>query len=317
MLTRLQVGAFTVCLASLQAGTAVGQQYPTKPIRLLTSEAGGAGDVVSRLMAPGLSKSLGEQIVVDNRGNASAEIVAKAVPDGYTLLVNGPIVWLSPFMRDHVPWDPVKDFSIITLPVSAPSVLVVHPTTPVKTVAELIALAKAKPGALTYGSAQPGSSSHIAAELLKSMAGIDLLRVPYKGNGPALNALLGAQVQLMFAPAGSATPQIKAGRVRAVAITSPEPSELLPGLPTVAATLPGYASEAILGMFARAGTPAAIVNRLNQEVARALNQPEVKERLFSLGTVVLARPQQQAAAMLKAEMVKWGKVIKDAGIRDE
>ncbi len=220
-------------------------------------------------------------------------------------------------MREHAGWDPVRDFAPITLAVSSPSVLVVHPSVPAKSVEELIALAKAKPGELNYGSAQPGSSSHIAAELLKSMAQVNLVRIPYKGNGPAFNALLAGQVQVMFAPAGSVAPHLNTGRLRALAVTNPKPTPLVPGLPTVAAVLPGFESRILTGLFVPAKTPAVLINRLYDEVVRVLQTPEVKDPLFKSGVEVYASSPRESAIVLKAEMARWGKVIKEANIHDE
>ena len=307
---------------SMVGGTAHGQNYPNKPIRIITTEPAGAADIATRLITPALTASFGQQMVVDNRSGAgsvsSIEGVAKSPPDGYTLLVHGSPVWLMPFMRDNVPWDPVKDFAPVTLAVTLPNILTVHPSLPVKSVKDLIALAKARPGELNYGSGSTGASNHLAAELFNAMAGVNMVRIPYKGGGPAVLGLIGGQVQLMFATAASVAPHIKSARLRAVAITSAEPSALFPGLPTVAATgLPGYSAETLYGVFAPANTPAAIVDRLNQEIARALGRAEVKERLFSLGIEAVGNSPQAFAAVIKSDMAKWGKVIKNAGIHEE
>jgi len=307
---------------SMVGGTAHGQNYPNKPIRIITTEPAGAADIATRLITPALTASFGQQMVVDNRSGAgsvsSIEGVAKSPPDGYTLLVHGSPVWLMPFMRDNVPWDPVKDFAPVTLAVTLPNILTVHPSLPVKSVKDLIALAKARPGELNYGSGSTGASNHLAAELFNAMAGVNMVRIPYKGGGPAVLGLIGGQVQLMFATAASVAPHIKSARLRAVAITSAEPSARFPGLPTVAATgLPGYSAETLYGVFAPANTPAAIVDRLNQEIARALGRAEVKERLFSLGIEAVGNSPQAFAAVIKSDMAKWGKVIKNAGIHEE
>ncbi|HEV8520097.1 MAG TPA: tripartite tricarboxylate transporter substrate binding protein [Burkholderiales bacterium] len=304
------------------AGTASGQNYPSKPIRMLTAEAGGGADFVARVIARELSANLGEQVVVDNRGGAggiiAGEIVARAAPDGYTLLFYGPAIWLLPFLRNHVPYDPVRDFSPITMAVTTPNILVVHPSLPVSSVGELIALAKARPGQINDAGANTGSSVHLAAELFKAMAGVKIVRVPFKGVGPALNALIAGQVQIMFPSAGAVAPHVKSGRLRALAVTSAQPTALAPGLPTVAASgVPGYESIAMFGIFAPARLPAALSNRLHQEIVRALLRPEVKSRLFESGVEPVGSAPAEFAATLKSEMTKWGKVIKDAGIRDE
>ncbi len=236
-----------------------------------------------------------------------------------TLLMYGPVVWLMPFMRDKVPWDPVKDFAPVTLATESPNILVIHPSLPVKSVPDLIALAKARPGQLNYGSGLTGASNHLAAELFMSLAHINMVRVVYKSTGPALNALIGGEVQVLFPAAGGGiAPHIRSGRLRALAVTSAEPSELAPGLPTVAASgVPGYESGIISALLAPAKTPAAIVNRLNQETVRVLNKPEIKERLLGAGFESIASSPEQLAAKIKSEMERLGKVIKQAGIRDE
>ncbi len=309
------------CLWMLTVGLMVlpgmpgAQEYPSKPIRIITSEAGSGGDFATRLMVQSIP---GRQFIVDNRNIIGIEMAAKAPPDGYTLLLHGTPVWLTQFMRDNVAWDPVRDFAPVTLVAKAPNVLVVHPSLPVKSVKELIALAKTRPGDLNYGSGPGGTVSHLSAELLKSMAGVDIVRVPYRGTGQVLIGLIGGQVHLMFSAASAAAPHVKADKLRALAVTSAQPSPLLPGLPTVAASgLPGYESILPLGMFAPARTPTAIVDQLNRESVRALNRPEVKERFGSAGTEAVGGTPEQFAATMKSEMAKWGKVIKDAGIRDE
>ncbi len=298
------------------------QTYPSKPVRMLTAEAGGGADIMARLVAQGLSTAFKEQVVVDNRGAASGavagEIVAHAPPDGYTLLFFGPSIWLLPYLRDNVPFDPARDFAPITLSITQPDILVVHPSQPVTSVKDLIALAKAKPGELNYSTGGTASATHLAGELFKVMAGVNIVRVAYKGTGPAVNATVGGQVQIMFPAIAAGMPQVKAGRLRALAVTSAHPTDLAPGLPTVAAAgLPGYESVLMLGMFAPAKTPVAIINRVQQEVARIVVQPVVKERLFSAGAEGVASTPQQFAVTLKNDMATWKKIIKDAGIHDE
>ena len=293
------------------------QDYPRKPIRIVTTEAGSGNDLVARIIAQRLSVGIGQQVIVDNRGLLAAEIVAKAEPDGYTLLAYGSPLWLAPLLRGNVPYDPVRDFSPVTAATQAPGLLVINPAVPAKTVAELINLAKATPGQLNYGSASTGGPPHLSGELFKTMASINIVRIPYKGTGQALNALIGKEVQLMFPNAGSAMPYVKAGRLRALAVTSAQASALVPGLPTVAATLPGYESVAIQGIFAPAKTPVTLINRLNREIVQVLNRAEVKEILFKAATETLGSSPQQLAATIKVEMAKWGKVIKDAGIHED
>ena len=318
LLPLFAVVIFSTCLM-VNAGAVSAQDYPNKPIRILTSQSGSPSDFLARLLAQGISGPLGQSVIVDNRvGIVATENVAKAPADGYTLLFYGPVVWLLPYLRDHVAWDPEKDFSAVTLATQAPNLLVVHPSLPVKSVRELIALAKARPGELNYGSGLTGSSNHMAAELFKSMAGVNIVRVPYSGPAAAFTAVIGGQLQLMFPDAGSASPHVKSGRIRALAISTAEPSALGPGLPTLAASgVPGYESGIISAMFAPAKTPAAIINRLNQEIAKVLNKPEVKERLFNSGVEVVGSSPEQLAAKMRSEMTRMGKVIKEAGIKAE
>ena len=221
-------------------------------------------------------------------------------------------------MLRQVSYDPLHDFAPITLAGSSPNILAIHPSVPAKTVPELIALAKKRPGELNYSSSSTGASPHLAAELLKSMAGINIVRVAYKGSGPALTALLGGEVQFMFPSTGSANALLKSGKLRPLAVTALKPTALAPGLPTVSESgLPGYESASLLAVFAPAGTPNAIVQRLNQEMAKALQRADARERLFNAGVEAVGSTPEQFAATLKAEMGKWGKVIRDAGIRSE
>ena len=318
---RIVVWMFLIGVMVLGAGVAFAQDYPNKPIRIVTSAAGSGGDFSLRLIAPRLAESLGQPVVVDNRGGSvviPTTIVSKSSPDGHTLLFVGSSHWMLPLMRDHPPYDPVRDFTPITLAVNSPSILSVPPSFPPKSVKELIALAKARPGQLNYASGPTGTSNHLAAELLNSMAGIQIVRVTYKGTAPAINDLIAGQVQLMFANAAAIMPHVKSGRVRAMAVTSAQPSALYPDLPTMAATgLPGYESGSVLGMFAPLGTPKALADRLNQEVVRAFNRPDVKEKLVNAAVEVVASTPEAFTAFLKSEAVRWGKVIKAAGIRDE
>ena len=323
---RTPVGVRQATFASITAGLflmsamcapTAAQNYPVKPIRMLAPEVGGASDIVARLIAQGLSANLGQQVVVDNRGLLAPEIGAKTPPDGYTLVAFGSPLWLTGYMRANVTWDPVRSFEPVSLVASSPNVLVIHPSLPARSVKELIALAKSRPGELNYGTGSTGASTHLSGELLKSMAGINIVRVPYKGNGPALNALIGGQLHFMFGNAGAVVPYLNSGRLRALAVTSAEPSPLVPGLPTVAASgLPGYQTDVPTGIFTPASTPAAIISQLHKEVVRVLSQPEVKERFFNIGVDVVGGTPAQFAAYIKADMAKWGKVIKDAGIHE-
>ena len=296
------------------AATGSGQAYPVKPLRFITAAAGGGSDFATRLIATPLGPALGQQVIVDNRGVLASDIAAKAPADGYSLLVVGPTLWLLPFMRDSVGSD-LSDFAPITMATQTANMLVVHPTLPAKSVSELIALAKAKPGQLNFVTSGTGNSVHIAGELFKSMTGTDIVRVNYKGASQALTDLASGQTQLMFAVPGSVMPHVKVGRLRALAVTSARPTALAPGLPTVAASLPGYESVSYLAIFAPAGTPAPVISRLNQEIVRVLNRPDVKEKFFSAGIETVGSSPEALAALVKAEVGRMGKVIKAAGIR--
>lgn len=301
------------------AGTASGQNYPEKVIRIVTSETGGSLDFAARLVALGLAKNLGQPVIVDNRSTIIAiETAAKAAPDGYTLLFNGSAIWITPLMRDHVAWDPVRDFAPITLAVSSPNIVAVHPSLPVKSVKELIALARARPGEINYATAAPGTSSHLAAELFKAMAGVNMVSIPYKGAGPALTGLIGGQVQLMFPNAATVAPHIRSGRLRAIAVTSAQPSILVPGVPTATASgLPGYEAASINAVFAPARTAGGIVTLLNREIVRVLNLPEVKEKFFLAGVETVGGSPGELAAAMKSEVMRMGKIIRDSGIREQ
>ncbi len=315
---RIAVIAFAVAVAvAVRAAVAQAQGYPSKPVRFVTSEPGGGNDIVARVLAEGLTASLGQRVIVDNRGIVAAEIAKNAIPDGYTLLVYGANIWLLPYLRQHVAWDPLRDFAPITIAVQLPNVLVVHPAVPVKTTREFIDYARTRPGKLDYAAGTIGVSPHLAAELFKSMTALDLVRVPYKGGGPALNGLIAGETQIMFPNIGSVMTHMKSGRVRALGVSSAQPSALAPGLPTIASVVPGYEFVAVICLYAPAKTPRTIVEQLNSEAARVLKAPEIKERLFNAGNEVVANSAAEFAAYMKADMQKMGKVIKDAGIRGE
>ena len=313
LIPTLSAGAVVLC------GMVHAQEFPTRPVRIVTATVGGTTDLVARVIAQGLTASLGQQVIVDNRptGIIPGEIVIKAPPDGYTLLFHGASLWMMPLLQ-KVPFDPVKDLAPVTLATSTPNVVVVHPAVPAKTIKELIALAKAKPGSLNYGSGATGAASHLAAELFKYMAQVDIVRVPYKGQGPAVLALLGGEVQVGFASAGSVGGHIKSGKLRALAITTSKQISLVPGLATVAeAGLPGYQSTTNAGMFAPVRTPARLITLLNGEIVMALNKKEVRDLLYRDGTEVVGSSPQEFAASINAEIATMGKVIKAAGIRTE
>ena len=304
-----------VCLIVISRDVVFGQEYPNKPIRLVTSAAGGGSDLIARLIAQGISSQLGQSIIVDNRGGViPGDIVMKSQPDGYTLLVAGGSFWIEQFLHE-IPYDPLNDFAPITLAISSPNILVVNPSLPVKSVKDLIALAKAKPGVLNFGTGGPGSNPHLSAELFKAMAGVNIVHVPYQGQGPALTGVIGNEVQLTFSGATSALPLIKAGRVLALAVTTLKPSAVAPGLPTMNEFLPGFEAGLMNGVFASARTPEALVKRLNLEIVRFLQTPATKERILNLGADVVGSSPEGFTAAMRADIAKWGKVIKNAGIR--
>ena len=307
---------FSVGLLVLGADVVSSQDFPNKPIRIVTSGVGGGGDFVARQIAQGISAPLGQPVIVENRPTIMAiEAVAKASPDGHTLYYGGSTMWTSPYMQE-VSWDPVRDFSPITLISTAPNILVVHPSVPVRSVKELIALAKARPGELNYASGPAGGPAHLAGELFKAMSGVNIVRIAYKGGGPLMIGLIGGEVHLALPSATAAAPHMKSGKLKALAVTSAGPSALAPGLPTVAASgLPGYEAVAITGIFAPAKAPGAIINRLSQEIVWVLNQVDVKEKFFNLGVEAVGSSPEQLAATVKSEMARMGKVIKDAGFK--
>lgn len=304
-----------VALFHLSIGTASSQEYPTKPVRIITSPAGGGNDFVARLIARALSGPLGQQVVVDNRATILiADIVAKSPSDGYTLLVTGSAHWIGPLV-EKVTYDPIRDFASITLTDRAPSVLVVHPSMPVKSVKQIIALAKARPGDLNFAVGGPGSSNFIGAVLFSHMAKVNIVRIPYKGTGPAMTAIMSGEVHAMFASAGGSAPHVKSGRLRALGVASLEPSPLAPGMPTIAASgLPGYVSETLHALFAPARTPAAIVARLNQEVGRYLQSAEAKDIFLKAGIEPAPTSPDGLTAIMKVEVGRLGEVMKAAGI---
>ena len=313
--------AIVACAASVRAATtSAGLDYPSKVIRIIASATGGGSDFNSRLISPALSAALGQPIVIDNRPGTFmlGKLTAAATPDGHTLLMAASDLWLQPFLHELAPFDPVKDFSPVTLLTTSPLVVVVHASVAVNTVKELITLAKAKPAALNYGSGNTGSSSHLGAELFRSMAGINVVRVPYKGVGPALNALLAGDVQLMVASAGSVMAYGKSGKLKVLASTGARQSSLLPGLPTVAESgVPGYEFAQTLGVLAPAKTLTPVINRLYIEITRILAQPDVKQKFVSVGVETVGNSPAEFAALIKTDMMRLGKVIREAGIRAE
>ncbi len=315
-LLRFSKWMFLVVIA-LGAGLAFSQAYPVKPVRMTTSGVGGGADTVARILAPGMSPSLGQQVVVENRGTgiATVEIFVKMPPDGYNYLLYNNTVWVSPLL-ENATYDAVRDLLPVTLVAQSPNILVVHPALPVHTVKDLVALAKAKPGALDYATGTTGSSNHIAGELFQSMAKVKMTRVPYKSGSSQATDLLSGYVQIMFASA-SMTPYIKSGRLRAVAVASAQPTALFPGLPTIAsAGLPGYESGSYYVVFAPVKTPEAMIGKLNQEAVRFLKTPEAKERYINAGMEAVGSSPAELGTLIKSDIARLSKVIKDAGIRE-
>jgi tripartite-type tricarboxylate transporter receptor subunit TctC len=314
--------AACVLAASLALPDAAAQadRFPVKPLRIVTAEVGGGNDYNARVIAAGLTAALGQQVVVENRGGTpvnAVDSVMRAAPDGYILLLNGSNMWMLQYMRDNVPYDVLRDLAPVTLASSSPCILVVHPSLPVKSAKELIALARARPNELNYAAA-PGGLIHIAAEMFKAMAGVKMVHVAYKGGGPSLNALFGGEVQLMFPTAGTVAAHLQSNRLRALAVTSAKPSKLFPQLPSIAATgLPGYESVGHFAVFVPLKTPDALVTRLNQEIVRALAREDSVTRLNASGIEPVGSTPAQLTAVIKSEMATLGKVIKNAGIRVE
>jgi tripartite-type tricarboxylate transporter receptor subunit TctC len=318
VLRRFAIFALTMPLS----GLASAQTFPDHPIRMVVPFSAGAGvtDIMARIVAKHMTEDFGQGVVVDNRpgagGIAGSAVVAIAAPDGYTLLVTNVSHAVDPYLYAKLPYDPVKDFVPVSMINSAPLVLVVNPSVPVKSVKELIAYAKSHAGQLSFASGGVGSTPHLAGELFKSLAGIDALHVPYKGGAPALNDLISGQVQLMIENMPGTMPFVKAGQLRALAVTSAQRSSLAPELPTMAeAGVPGYEVIGWNAIFAPKRTPPEIVARLSTEVAKIMRMPEVKQQMTKLGAEPIGGSPQELGTFLQAEMVRWGTVIKDKGIR--
>ncbi len=302
-------------------GTALAQSYPAKTVRMLVPfPPGGGTDFMARLLARHLSEKWGQTMVIENRPGASmmiaSEIVAKAPPDGYTIIMSSSNHTINPSLYPKIPYDTINDFAAVTQVATSPFLLVVHPSLPVKTTKELIELARAKKGALTYASSGTGGPQQLAGELFKTMAKVDITHVPYKGTGPAEVDLVGGHVQVMFATIISASPQVAAGRMRALAVTSLRRSRAFPDLPTVSeAALEGYEASSWWGVLAPARTPPQVVNKLYTDIAGVLQLPEPRGRITSLGGEPVGNTPEQFSALLLDEMGKWAKVIKEANIK--
>jgi tripartite-type tricarboxylate transporter receptor subunit TctC len=314
--------AFLAVLLVGSAGIATAQSWPTKPIKwIVPFAAGGTTDILARTVAEKLSVSLGQPVIIENRpgagGGLGAEVTAKSPPDGYTIM-GGTISThaINASLYNNLPYDPVKDFTAITLIARVPNMLVVNPDIPARSVAELITLMKANPGKYTFASSGNGTSQHLSGELFKSMAGVDMQHVPYKGSPPALQDVMGGQVSMTFDNITTALPLARSGKLRALAVTTAKRSSVAPDVPTLAESgLPGYEIGSWQGVFAPAGVPPAIVKRLNTEIVKILNMPDVNEKLAALGAEVVANSSEDFTTLVKAEVVKWSDVVKKSGAK--
>jgi tripartite-type tricarboxylate transporter receptor subunit TctC len=306
--------------AVLGLSAACAQVYPVKPIRLvLPWPPGGSTDATARVMVPWLVNSIGQQIIIDNRPGASGiigvDIVAKAPPDGYTLMLHSATHVANATIYPKLPYDVIKDFTAVALVAAQPTIMVVNPSLPVNSVPELISMAKAQPGRLHYASGGFGSATHMSTALFTKMAGVKIVHVPYKGGGPAVIALLGGEVQLMTATMPSVINLVKAGKLRALAVCTGQRSRLLPDLPTVGESVPGYKMDSWVGLFAPAGLPGPIVKRWHDEVERAQKSHEVREGLSQQGMEPLSSTQPEFAAFVKTELQNFAEIIKESGAR--
>ena len=310
----------TLFMVALLAVTSIAtaDTYPSKTIKIIVPYSpGGGADITARIIASKLTARFGQTVLVENRagagGNIAHDVIAKAPPDGYSIMIAGMSLVTNAYLQEKLPYDPLKDFAPITLAVRVPNLLAVNNALPVRSLQDLIALAKAKPGALAYASAGNGTSLHLAAELLQSMAQIELIHIPYKGSGPAETDLISGQVQIIFDPIASALPHIKAGNMRALAITTAKRSPLLAELPTMAeAGLPGYDCAAWFGFFAPAKTPRTIVDTLNKEIVAVLRQKDVQEKLKGLGIESVGTSVMELEKLMRTDSVKWEKVFSKA-----
>ena len=318
LIRMLVCSCFTLAMALANA-----QSYPAKPVRVIVPFPPGAGaDITTRLFAPRLSEALGQAVVVENRGGAAgnigAEVVARAAPDGYTLLTAPASIAIGQTLYKKLPFDLLRDFQSVSMLASVPFVLVVHPSLPVRSVKDLIALAKARPGQLNYASTGNGSSPHLTAEMLKMQARIDAVHVPYKGTPLAVTDLLTGQVSFMFANALSMLPHVNSGRLRALGVTSAKRNAATPQLPTMTESgLPGFESGTWFAVLAPAGTPREVVVRLSAEIGKLTQHPDTREKLAAQGAEALTMTPGETAAYIRSEVAKWGKVVEASGAKVE
>jgi tripartite-type tricarboxylate transporter receptor subunit TctC len=310
-------------LACVNAGTLQAQQYPTRPIRFIAPYVPGGGvDFVSRVIATKLSETIGQQVIVENRPgggtNIGSELVARAAPDGYTVLVGGLPNVVNTFLFKKLPYDLIRDFAPVAHTTTAPNILAVHPSLPVRSAKELIALAKARKGELTFGSAGVGSSNHLSGELFRLMAGVDIVHVPYKGGGAAVTDLIAGQITMYFGTTPSTLPHVRSGRLRGLGVTTLQRARIAPDLPSLhEAALPGFDNAAWHALFVPAATPPAVVNKLAGEVVKVLRQPDTVERMAAQGVDVIAGSPAELAAYLKQEFTRYEKLVKSAGLKVE
>jgi tripartite-type tricarboxylate transporter receptor subunit TctC len=310
--TRIAAATFAACVLLTGAEAALGQdKYPAKLVRIVTAVPGSNHDWGARLTAQALAPRLGQKVIVENRGSIAVELVAKDVPpDGYTLLFYGAFVWLQPLLA-KTNWDPLADLAPITLAMTSPGLLVVHPSLPARSVKELIALAKARPGDLNYGAGGGGSTPHVAGELFKFLAGVDIVRVRYKGTGPAMIGLLTGEVQLMFGALGPTIPVVQQGKARGLAVSTLKRSRLVPDLPAVAETLPGFEAEAAIGFFVPRKTSATIIRQLNQEIVQGLKATDAQV-LANAGIEIVGNSPDEFGAFIKSDMARMSRMLKSA-----
>lgn len=318
---RFLVALGSVAVAAAAGGQALAQAYPAGPVRVIVPfPAGGGVDGTGRIVAQKLTEALGKQFIIDNRPGANgmigSELAAKSPKDGYTLLVNGANFVTTPSLYSKVTYDPIKDFDPVSLVSLAPNVLVVHPSLPAKSVKELIALAKGRPGQVNFAGSGSGSTPHLAAELFNTMAKVKMVHVPYRGTGPAITGLMSGEASVMFMPTTNAVPLVKSGRLRALAVTSLQRLPALPELPTVAESgLKGYQSSQWYGMLAPAGTPVEILNLLNSHIVKIMQTPDMKQRMTDGGNVAVGSTREAFAAHIREEFARWAKVIQASGAR--
>ncbi len=318
----MRTTALALLAFALWPAAAFAQPYPAKPIRFIVPfTPGGGNDTIARLIGQKLAAATGQQVLIDNRpgagGAIGAEAAAKSAADGYTIFLAGVATHgINPNLRKKLSYDPVRDFDPVSLIASAPLLVVIHPSLPVKSVKQLVALAKAQPGKINYASNGAGGSSHMAVELFKSMTGTSLVHIPYKGLAPALTELLSGEVQLMFSSAVSMLPQVKAGKLRAIAMTGARRSPAIPDIPTVAeAGIPGYETGSWYGIVAPAGTPRPAIDRLSREVIAIVHAPDITKRLEDEAIIPVGSTPEEFTAHIRNELARWAKVIKQSGIQ--